>query len=267
MAAVAASVFLTACGGADLNETERVAPLEASVESNPKKSTTKSSNEPIDPGGLEAPPPVTLHFLDQSIDLHAWTYCYRDGCVDGAPPPDPPNVGDPDEVVVEFPLPESSFKVSFSPAGEKCGRVQTVPLEVTDDGNFLLRPVGFAGTYDVTLFGGGNGDLFTTFRWTTPTDGPLPEPKARLAVLANQDPGVGSYGVELEVTNLAHKPRTSSATITVESSDGEALTSRPNQLVATVSRRAPCTGTARTTRVWPQGPWATGPSGTRSSSC
>ncbi len=92
------------------------------------------------------------------------------------------------------------------------------------EGRFVLRPAGYADTYDVTLFGRGDGDLFTTFRWTTPTDGPLPKPKARLAVLAGHDGQVDSYGVELQVTNLSRTPRAASATITVRASQGDALT-------------------------------------------
>lgn len=215
VAALAVSVLFTACGEA--------APTQAKAD--PKKSAPMApSNEPIEPGDLKAPPPVTVRSFDQSIDLHAWTYCYGNGCVDGSPSPNPPDVGDPDEVVVEFPLSGWSFKGSFSPADERCGRVQTVPLEAKGDGDFVLRPAGYAGTYDVTLIGRGNGDLFTTFRWTTPTDGPLPQPKARLAVLANHDGAVDSYGVELAVTNLAQSPRETSATITVEAGDGDKLT-------------------------------------------
>ena len=213
--AALASLVLAACGETAPNQPA----------GKPEKSVTVApSNGPLEPGGLEAPPPVTVRFFDQSIDLHAWTYCYRNGCADGSPPRNPPDVGNPEEVVVEFPLSGWSFNASFSPSGEKCGRIQTVPLEVTGDGEFVLRPAGHAGTYDVTLFGRGNGDLFTTFQWTTPTDGPLPEPKARLAVLANHDGAVDSYGVELQVSNLARTPRRASALITVRSANGDALT-------------------------------------------
>jgi hypothetical protein len=213
--ATATLLLLAGCGDA--------APTESRAE--PERSTPAvSRNEPLEPGGLEAPPPVTVRYFDQSFDLHAWTYCYKSGCADGSPPRDPLDVGDPGEVGVEFPLSGWSFKASFSPADEECGRVQTVPLEATGDGDFVLRPAGYADTYDVTLFGRGKGDLFTTFRWSTPTDGPLPKPKARLAVLANNDGAVDSYGVELMVTNLARTPRKTSATIAVQASNGDALT-------------------------------------------
>jgi len=88
-----------------------------------------------------------------------------------------------------------------------------------------VRPAGPADTYDVTLFGRGDGDLFVTFRWTTPQDGPMPVPDARLAVLADHDGEVGSYGVELELSDLrATLPRSARAEITVTAANGETLT-------------------------------------------
>jgi hypothetical protein len=182
------------------------------------------SAEPPREPKLDSPPPVTVRFSDQSLVLPAWTYCYRSACVDGAPPADPPSVGSPDQVVIQFPLPGWTFTASFTPAGDECGRVQPATLEATSDGEFVLRPTGYASTYDVTLFGKGNGDLFVTFRWTTPSDGPLPIPEARLAVLADHDGQVDSYGVELEVANLARTPKEASATITIRTSTGKAIT-------------------------------------------
>jgi hypothetical protein len=87
-----------------------------------------------------------------------------------------------------------------------------------------VRPAGPADTYDVTLFGRGDGDLFVTFRWTTPSDGPMPVPSARLAILANHDGEVDSYGVELELANLASTPESAAAEVTVTAADGNALT-------------------------------------------
>lgn len=181
------------------------------------------STETAAPPDLEGPPPVTVQFLDQSVDLQAWTYCYGNVCVDGMPPAEPPDVGDPEEVFVEFPLPDWLFTASSRPAGDECGRVQDVPLEPVGDGRFVLRPAGRAGTYDVTLFGRGDGDLFTTFRWTTPVDGAPPTPQARLALLAGHDGQVDSYGVELELTNLARTPKRASARITVRAADGDTV--------------------------------------------
>ena len=186
--------------------------------------TTTPSVDPIAPPGLEAPPPVTVRFFDGSVALQAWTYCYGTACVDGSPPAEPPDVGNPEEVVIEFPLAGWSVTAYFRPAANECGRTQEVPVEAAGDGRFVLRPAGHAATYDVTLFGRGDGDLFATFRWTTPIDGPLPTPEARLAVLADHDGRPDSYGVELEVTNLARTPREASARITVQAEDGDAVT-------------------------------------------
>jgi hypothetical protein len=206
---------LAACGGATPDP-----PTGAPAGPTSETAPSSEGEEPLD---LEAPPPVTVRALDREIALEAWTYCYGSVCADGAPPADPPDVGNPEEVVVEFPLPGWSFTASFQPAGERCGRIQDVPLEPAGEGRFALRPAGRAGAYDVTLFGQGNGDLFVTFRWTTPVDGVLPTPEARLAVLAGNDGTVDRYGVELELANLARTPRRASARITVRAANGEAV--------------------------------------------
>jgi hypothetical protein len=224
LAALALAVaLLGACGSAP--EPSEAGGTEPSITGpEPAEQEELQPAEQEGPGGLTPPPPVTVGFLDGSVELSAWTFCYKTGCADGAPPADPPDVGSPEEVTVEFPLQGWSFTASFSPAGEECGRIQHVPLEQTGAGTFVLRPAGYAGTYDVTLFGQGNGDLFVTFRWTTPTDGPRPVPEARLAVLADHDGRVDSYGIEFEVANLAATPQRASAVITVRAADGNDLT-------------------------------------------
>jgi hypothetical protein len=221
--ALAISLLLAACGEAAPEPRVEAAPgtTTAAAPSSEPTASTEPTAPPLD---LEKPPPVTVRFFDESVALEAWTYCYRNVCADGAPPVDPPDVGNPGEVVVEFPLGEWSFGAEFRPAGKKCGRIQVVQLEPVGDGRFLLRPAGYAGTYDVTLFGRGAGDLFTTFRWTTPADGPLPTPEARLAVLAHSARRPHSYGVELELTNLVRTPKHASARITVQARDGDAIT-------------------------------------------
>ena len=178
------------------------------------------------PGGnvrdRNRPPPVTV-VGDMTVELSAWSYCYGNRCIAGAPPPNPPDVGEPDEVEISFPLSGWRFDAIFTPADEKCGRMQHIRLQPTDEGSFVLGPAGFAGIYDVTLFGRGEGDLSVTFRWTTPVDGPLPEPQARLAILADEDGKETSYGVELNISNLESTPDKAKARITVRSSEGRAL--------------------------------------------
>ncbi len=203
------------------------APDEEAV-AGPTTTSPSAATGPAEPVGApteaDAPPPVTVHFFDQSVALRAWTYCYGNLCAEGSPPAAPADLGSPEQVLVEFPLPDWSFTASFQPAGMPCGRIQEASVDSSGDGRFVLRPVGRADTYDVTLFGRGDGDLFTTFRWTTPADGPLPTPEARLAVLAGHDGEVDSYGVELELTNLARTPKQASARITVRAADGAEVT-------------------------------------------
>lgn len=196
-------------------------PSDPTAPSSPSRSPSEGTTDPPLPG---SPPPVTVRFFDQSVELIPYTYCYRNGCVDGGPSR-VPDVGAPERVMVEFPLKRWSFTASFAPSGDDCGRVQSTPLSSNGDGTFSLEPVGFAGAYDVTLFGEaqGGGDLFVAFRWTTPTDGPLPKPRAYLALLSNNDP-VTSYGVELHVSNLADTPSSERAIITVRASNGRRIT-------------------------------------------
>jgi hypothetical protein len=208
---IVASLLLVACGRMGLGGPGRTEPIAAPT-------------SPGQVGPAKEPPPVTVRSSGRVLELSAYTYCYGSVCADGVPPAEPPEVGNPEEVMVEFPLPGWSFTASFRRAGEECGRIQESALEPAGEGAWFLRPVGYAGTYDVTLFGRGNGDLFVTFRWTTPRDGPLPEPEARLAVLADHDGQVDSYGIELEVRNLARTPREAAATITVRAANGKAIT-------------------------------------------
>jgi hypothetical protein len=182
------------------------------------------SSEPTGGGLPDAPPAVTVSSADGAFRLVPYTYCYRTGCVDGAPR-ELPNVGNPERLTVEFPLEGWSFTASFTPTGDECGRVQSAGLLPVRERTFSLEPVGFADAYDVTLFGEARagGDLFVAFRWTTPVDGPLPHPRAYLALLANDDP-VTSYGVELHVSNLAETPSSERAIITVRASNGREIT-------------------------------------------
>lgn len=173
---------------------------------------------------LERPPPVTVRAGDRTVNLEAWTFCFTNGCADGSPPLNPPDLGAAARIEVEFALPGWTFEAEFVPVGEQCPRRHTVAVAQTDDHTFTLEPAGPADTYDVTLFGRGDGDLFVTFRWTTPSDGPMPIPHARLAVLADHDGAVDSYGVELELANLASTPEAAMAEVTVTSASGESMT-------------------------------------------
>ena len=128
------------------------------------------------------------------------------------------------ELTIELPLTGWDFTALLSSFDDECSRVQEVPLEAGDPGSFVLRPAGHADSYDVTLFGRGGGDLSVIFTWTTPAEGPLPVPEARLVVLAEHDGAIDSYGVEMEIKNLARTPSEASAMISVTAPNGRAVT-------------------------------------------
>jgi hypothetical protein len=204
----------------------------------PSTSTTKGKPADEDPGnppdvGSSAPPKVTVQGAGDPIELTAWTFCYSSMCADGAPPAIPPDVGATGEVAVSFPLDDWTFEADFVPVGQDCPRHHALPLTRGDDGGWVVKPAGNPGTYDVTLSGRGQGDLFVTFRWTTTEQGPQPVPSARMAVVADHDGAMDSYGVELSLANLAATPTEASATITVTSREG-----RSHRFVAT--RAAGC---------------------------
>jgi hypothetical protein len=223
---VSFGILLTACAGVDTRD----APVRP--ERNDKPADPASRHE--DGGPLEGPPNVTIRYDEKSAELKPWTFCYKNGCADGSPPEDPVDVGSPHEVFVGYPLKDWDFRASFSPAGEDCGRTQSERLEETGEGDFIVRPLGYSGTYDVTLTGRGDGDLFVTFRWTTPEDGPLPKPRAYVGVLADNDGDVDSYGVELSISNMETTPDEARAAITVTSSEGRSIT------FDATKRRRPC---------------------------
>jgi hypothetical protein len=109
--------------------------------------------------------------------------------------------------------------------GSECPRRLSASVERQDDGSWVLRPAGKAGTYDVTLVGNApNGRLLVTFRWTTTSDGRLPTPQGRLAVLAGVPSVPDSYGVELYLSDLRSSPADARAQITVHASAGGSLT-------------------------------------------
>jgi hypothetical protein len=172
----------------------------------------------------EAPPPVTVRAGDTTFGLRPHTYCYLNGCITGAPASEQPGVGEAGRVEIEFPLDGWTFSASFVPVGVECPRFQSVPLAKTGDHTHVLEPAGFAGTYDVTLFGRGDGDLFVTFRWTTPHDGPLQVPEARLAILSGGEGDVSGSGVELELSGLRATPESASAEVTVTAANGRSIT-------------------------------------------
>jgi hypothetical protein len=175
-------------------------------------------------GDIEQPPPFRVRFGGTELHLNPHTYCYGNGCVDGFDN-DPPSVGSPDELFVFVPVPAfDQLTVQQLAGGGPCGRA--VDAEVTPLGGhwWRVRPRGPAAEYQVSLFASGRGDMIASLRWTTPSDQSLPDPSARLALIADHDGVPDSYGLELQVVNLATSPTEYSATITVTAGNGRSLT-------------------------------------------
>jgi hypothetical protein len=173
----------------------------------------------------DMPPPVVVTAGSRRLELFAWTTCFESACFDGAPPERPESVGSPNRVQLGFGLDDWKWRATFREPDDRCARHITVPVERTHDHGFVVRPAGPAGTWDVDLEGRGpEGDFFTTFRWTTTRVGADPEAAdGTVAVLTEIDGVPDSYGVEVDIENLAEHPDRASATVTVRAASGESL--------------------------------------------
>jgi hypothetical protein len=173
---------------------------------------------------IEQPPPFRVRYGHTELHLNPTTYCYTGGCVDGVDD-NPPSVGSPEELFVFVPVKQfDELIVSQVEGSDRCAG-RNVEAEVTPlgDGWWSVRPRGPAGNYGVSLFARGGGDMVADLLWQTPVNRPLPDPKARLALLADHDGRPDSYGVELEVANLPATPAAYTATVTVTAANGRSL--------------------------------------------
>jgi hypothetical protein len=181
---------------------------------------------------VEQPPPFRVRYDERELVLHPHTYCYDSGCVDGVDP-SPTDIGSPGEIQVYVPVREFELSVYAKeltrvPGHEEnpfCGgRTFEVPVEDLGDGWYAVHPHGPAGRYEIELFASGAGDMIGTLRWRTPTDGRLPKPSARLALIADHDGEPDSYGLELAIDDLAATPASVSAEIEVTAGNGKSMT-------------------------------------------
>jgi hypothetical protein len=123
-----------------------------------------------------------------------------------------------------FGVEDWDFQATFTELGEDCPRQYSVPAVRTGDQMFRVDPAGLAGRYRVDLFGRGErGDVIVSFLWTTPTDGPIDQPTAGMALIAAGDDEPTSYGLGLGVGNLAFQPRQASAEVTVTAANGRSM--------------------------------------------
>jgi hypothetical protein len=212
---------LTACGGY-----QPVSPAAAPPTPVPP-SPTVTITRTFAYGDVEAPPPFHVRYGDTELLLHASTFCYTSSCVDGWDD-DPPSVGSPEEIFVFVPVREfGELQVGQTEeVDDDCAARRTSAEAVAlGDGWWRIRPRGPAGSYRLSIFaGGGGGDMIGDVRWVTPYDQPLPDPTARLALIADHDGHPDSYGLELAVSDLPASPVEYAATITVTAGNGRSLT-------------------------------------------
>jgi len=217
-----------ACGSETATSSEEPAPSSASV---PSESTTTTSVERTLTGGLTVPPPLVVRNGSTSLEVKPTSFCWGNGCADGLKPVRPPDVGAGDSLIVEFPEKSWTFSATFQAADDKCGHQIEAALTSTGATAHRLAVAGRAGVYDVQLFGRGprapgnlgTGDVIAWVRWTTTADGPLPQPRAKLGLLAQNGRTLDSYGVELSIENLAATPTAARATITATSVEGRSI--------------------------------------------
>jgi hypothetical protein len=226
----ALALLLAGCGGETGRGTPIAGPEHANTTAGPEGDAVPPaspfppvSDEP-DEYGVIRPPDVRLRYAGSSVELTPYTFCYGTACVDGSPQQSP-HVGSPAEVFLDFALPDWRFQVTQTPAGRRCGRDVAASVERLGARSFVVRPGGHPGSYRITVFARGpdGGDLATEFRWTTPAEGRLPEPRARLALVADHDGEPDSYGVELSISDLAHTPRRATARITGTAANGRSM--------------------------------------------
>lgn len=204
----------------------------ASMPAAPNTSAAPGAAQPGTP-----PPPLHVRGAGRDTVLPIWSSCWQSGsvsgCGDGRPPEAPPDIGSPAEVEVEFDTPGWRFSATAVATGQTCGgRQQSVDLEATGSTTHRLVPIGSAGDYTITLNGRSTeaatnmGDVATTFRWHTTSDGPNEPPSATVSIVGSRPGDKLSFAGELSAQALGVSTRTDSVTASavITSSTGARLT-------------------------------------------
>lgn len=229
--AVPTMLLVVACGQEGLTAVDPP----SATPSGPAPTATSTAGVRDDETGPDGPPPFRVRYDRQELVLHPHTWCYANGCVDGVVS-NPPEIGSPGEIQVYVPVQEFGLSVyarelTRAPRPDQpsfnatCGgRSFEMPVEDLGDGWYSVQAAGPAALYDVQLFAQGAGDMVGNLHWRTPTAGPMPDPSARLALIADNDGEPDSYGLELAVDDLAETPKDVSAEIEVTAANGRSMT-------------------------------------------
>lgn len=234
------AAVLTGCGTEGV-----VAPGSATAPgaASPPTATT-TAGPTAGPGeGMTKAPPFRVQYGGRELELHPYTYCLDSARVDGFEPASA-TVGAAAELRIHVPVRGLELEASMAQVldgqarwdeqGRCPGRTFAAPVEDLGGGWFLLRPFGPPGTYEVDLFASGHGgDMAGALRWESPGSTAMPQPHARLALIADHDGRPDSYGLELEVGDLAATPARATARIQVTAGNGRSTTITPGPSAGT----------------------------------
>ncbi len=224
-------------------------PPPAPATQSPTDPSTAARPDPIY-DWADSPSPIVIRLPGRDVELAPWTSCWSGPpddkgisagmCADGMPgkTSELPDIGVVEAVDLWFGRPGWSFDATFIPLGNDCPRQTTVPGSANGGQWFHVDPADAAGRYRVDLFGRGpEGDVVTSFVWTTTADGPLDPPRATIALVTDGDgDDLMSYGLEVAVQDLAEQPRTASIEVTATAASGRSM-----QLTAPrANRQADC---------------------------
>ena len=139
------------------------------------------------------------------------------------PPSDPPSVGSPDHVLIDFPLDGWSFHATFQPAGQRCGRSRPfVFIGPSKDPSSCAPQACRHLRRDIVRARQRRPrhriSVVHAIRRATPGA------EVAAGLLAGHDGQLDSYGVELEASHLAKTPAAATAKITATAANGESTT-------------------------------------------
>jgi hypothetical protein len=154
-------------------------------------SSAGTTNGGVGAGLLDEMPTVSASHQGTTLELTAWAACGRwvDGCLEGVPPEDPPDLGrvNGGPILVEVPSDGLTLDASFVDLSQHrtyaCD-TSSLSSELEQHGERVweISPVGPADTYrvDVHASDGEGADFSVSFTTTTTTDHPWPKPVADL---------------------------------------------------------------------------------------